>query len=102
MKKQTFIKPTVLADLGKDLANVHTDLELIRSFTNGFDRPANLNADELLSSYERAFKFMGLLHSKTQQLEGVIDEVSVVLMEAGNTNTLKEYLNNDELIEIED
>lgn len=42
-----------------------------------------------------------MLHSKAQRLESQLDDIGVILLEAGNHETLREYLTDDELIEID-
>lgn len=98
-KKQLFIKTEKLEEMGSKLADINTDIEIIREFSNGFERPSKLDNGELYASYMRAFKFFGLLHSKAQQIENELDDIAFLLLESGNEQTLKEQLKADDLIE---
>lgn len=100
-KTQSFIKAEKLQDLGSELMDVYTDIQMIRAFSEGFERPTKLDKGELYISYTRAFKFFELLHSKAERLESQLDNIGVILLGAGNHETLREYLTDDELIEID-
>lgn len=84
-------------NLGHELSEIMTDIEIMRAFTEGFERPSKLTESELYSSYARAFQFFELLHSKTQRLEKQLDDITVVLLESGNYETLKEYVRQEDM-----
>lgn len=46
-KTQSFIKAEKLQDLGSELMDVYTDIQMIRAFSEGFERPTKLDEGEL-------------------------------------------------------
>lgn len=99
--KQVFIKTEKLEAMGSNIADINTDIAIIRAFSEGFERPSKLDQGELYASYMRAFKFFGMLHMKAQQIENELDDIAAILLESNNYDTLREYLTDDELIEID-
>lgn len=92
MTKHNYMTVEKLEELGSKIADVKTDIEILRAFTEGFSNPSRLTKEEIHSSYIRAHKFFELFFYKVQGLEDQLDDAAILLLESGNYENLKEYL----------
>lgn len=97
MTEHNYLTVKKTEELGSELSEVYTDIQIIRAFSEGFDNPKRLTKDEIIMSYYRAFQFFGLLHSKAQRLEEQLDDIAAILLTAGECDTLQEYLPLEEM-----
>lgn len=92
MKNHNYLTVEKLEKLGNELSEIKTDLEIFRGYSEGFRDPMKLTKSEIYMSYLRAYKFFDLFFYKVQGLEDSLDDVAILLLEAGEYETLKEHL----------
>lgn len=92
MKKQNYLTAEKSEKLGNELTEIIADLEILRGYSEGFDRTEKLTKDEVYMSYARAFKFLEQFFYKSQRIEEQLDDIAILLLEAGDYKSLQEHL----------